>query len=320
MKGKKDYQYSIIVPVYGSEPFLDRCIESLAGQQNAEIIFVDDGSKDQGGVMCDGYARQYENVRVFHKENGGLSSARNYGMREAQGKYILFVDPDDFVEPDMCCRISQILEQYGDVDVLVFDAWEEIGNDISRMYEQIHYAMKIESGKAYMLRCCQKNNLGVEVWRRMYRREFMEENYLNFKEGILHEDIEFTPRVLLAAESVLEIPDAFYHYIVRDNSMCTWKNRTNNIRDVFETLRIQSEIAKEQSSELKKWMLNHVLNTYLSTIYAERMYRKEYRAMVDKKFLLGKAATNYNRVRVALCCTSVWLYCVVNDFYKKVSK
>lgn len=317
MKQEKVYQYSIIVPVYGSEAYLDKCIESLAGQNDAEIIFVDDGSKDRGGVMCDCYAEQYEQVRVFHKENGGLSSARNYGMRHAEGKYILFVDPDDYVEADMCSRLSAYCDKYGDVDVLVFDALEEIGDSASRMYEQKTYPMKVISGKEYMIQCYQAHSFGVEVWRRMYRRSFMEENNLIFKEGILHEDIEFTPRVLLRAERILEIPDAFYHYIVHENSMCTWKNRTNNIRDVFDTLHQQVELAEEQDPELCKWMLNNILNIYLSTIYAERMYRNEYRAMVDKRFLLGKSATNYNRMRAALCFISIRLYCMVNDIYKK---
>lgn len=311
------YLFSIVVPVYGSESYLDKCIESLAGQANAEIIFVDDGSKDQGGIMCDHYAEQYDHVRVFHKENGGLSSARNCGMRLAEGKYILFVDPDDYVDLDMCSRLSTYLDRYGDVDVLVFDALEEIGDSAIRMYEQKKYPMNVITGKEYMIQCYQSHSFGVEVWRRMYRRSFMEENDLSFKEGILHEDIEFTPRVLLKAERILEIPDAFYHYIVHENSMCTWKNRTNNIRDVFATLKEQVELAAEQEPELCKWMQDNVLNVYLSTIYAERMYRKEYRGMVKKSFLLGKAATNYNRMRAVLCFISIRLYCMVNDIYKK---
>ena len=97
----KEYQFSIIVPVYGSEAYLDKCIASLKDQQGAEIIFVDDGSKDNGGAMCDVYAAQYEQVRVHHKENGGLSSARNAGIKVATGDYVGFVDSDDSVDENM---------------------------------------------------------------------------------------------------------------------------------------------------------------------------------------------------------------------------
>lgn len=318
MKDKKNYQFSIIVPVYNVEVYLDKCMESLANQKDAEIIYVDDGSLDNSGRICDEYSEKYEQVRVFHKENGGLSSARNYGMKNAQGKYVLFVDSDDYVETDMCSSLISVLAKYGDLDVVAFGSVEETETRKTPMNRKKRYSQSIISGKEYMIECCQSNSFGVEAWRHLYRREFLEKNDLIFKEGILHEDIEFTPRVLLVAERVLEISDIFYHYIVRENSICTRKDKTKNIHDIFETLRTQVEIAKQQEPELSQWMLNHVLNIYLSTIYAERMYRKEYRVMVEKKFLLGKAATNYNRMRAVLCFLNIRLYCWVNDLYKRI--
>ena len=96
---------SIIVPVYKvPEQYLRKCIESTMTQtlQNIEILLVDDGSPDQCGEICDAYAEKDSRVKTLHKQNGGLSSARNYGCRAARGKWIMFVDGDDWIEPDMC--------------------------------------------------------------------------------------------------------------------------------------------------------------------------------------------------------------------------
>ena len=94
---------SVIVPVYNVEQYLPRCVESILAQtyENLEILLVDDGAKDGSGAICDAYARQDERVKVIHKENGGLSSARNAGIDASTGEYLSFVDSDDWIEPDM---------------------------------------------------------------------------------------------------------------------------------------------------------------------------------------------------------------------------
>ena len=145
----------------------------------------------------------------------------------------------------------------------------------------------------------------------------MLENELCFKEGILHEDVEFTPRALLLAERVLETSEQLYHYVIREGSISTSKNKEKNIRDLFQTLQELNELADQQDEELCRWMKNAVVNSYLNMVYEARMYRKEYRKLLNKKFLFGKAATKYNRLRVMLCCLNVHLYCIVNDASKK---
>ena len=95
---------TVIVPVYNVEKYIDRCVRSLVMQtyENTEILLVDDGSTDNSGKLCDAYAAEYGNVTTFHKPNGGLSDARNFGLERAAGKYVIFVDSDDWIEPD--CR------------------------------------------------------------------------------------------------------------------------------------------------------------------------------------------------------------------------
>lgn len=95
---------SIIVPIYNVEQYLERCIESIINQtyKNLEIILVDDGSKDNSGTIADTYASKDNRIKVIHKENGGLSDARNHGLDQAKGKYIIFIDSDDFIDSSMC--------------------------------------------------------------------------------------------------------------------------------------------------------------------------------------------------------------------------
>ena len=105
---------SVIVPVYNVESYLARCVDSILTQtyQNLEVILVDDGSKDNSGVICDDYARRDSRVNVIHKENGGLSSARNAGIEAAGGEYLAFVDSDDWIEPDAYERLLSAMQKH----------------------------------------------------------------------------------------------------------------------------------------------------------------------------------------------------------------
>lgn len=313
-------QFSVIVPVYNVEACLERCVVSLVRQEgeSLEILLIDDGSTDQSGRMCDRYAGAYENVKVFHKENGGLSSARNYGIDRAEGAYVLFVDSDDYVEISMCRKLAEYLKAYPDMDMVSFDGIEECGEERSGLKRLAAEEKSVKSGRDFLLTCYRTRNLNVQAWIYAYRKEFLDERKLRFKEGILHEDVEFTPRALLQARSILTVPDVFYHYIIREGSISTKKNREKNIRDLFQTLEEQCALAGTQDDELRKWMKNEALNSYLNMVQEARMYRPEYRKLLNKAFLRGKAATGWNRFRAALCYINVRWYCGINDLYKRL--
>lgn len=315
------YRFSIIVPIYQVEAYLERCLDSLVRQtfSEYEIVLVDDGSKDRSGEICDQYAVQNANIKVYHKENGGLSSARNYGIDHASGKYVLFVDSDDYVEEGLCRALQKVTESCPDVDAIVYGGIEQKDEEIIREIRRINpEKIQVWNAHEYMKNAYQQRNMDVQAWLYAYRKDFLDENGLRFKEGILHEDVEFTPRALLKANQIAELPGNYYHYMVREGSISTTKNWSKNIRDLFQTLEEQSVLAGDQEPELRKWMQNAVLNSYLNMIYEARMYRTEYRKYIDKSFLRGKAATSWNKVRVLLCTVSVRLYCMVNDSYKKL--
>ena len=295
----KQPKFSIIVPVYKVEEYLQVCVDSLLAQEEykdqMEILLIDDGSPDKSGELCDRLAEAHKQIKAFHKPNGGLSSARNYGLDRATGEYVLFVDAaffdgveDDGVHQDPMRRVP---------------------------LEQMQCA---DNGKQYLLEHFRDRNLNVEACLYAYRRAFLNEHDLRFREGILHEDVEFTPRIMMQCGKVVELPDRLYHYLVRENSISTQKNKEKNIRDLFQTLREQDQMAEHQEPELKKWMKNAILDSYLNMVQTARMYQKQYRKLLDKRFLLGKAATNWNRFRVLVCLINVRLYCFMNDCYKKL--
>ena len=316
-------KFSIIVPVYKVEDYLQACVDSLLAQEayedQMEILLIDDGSPDRSGELCDRLSEAHGQIKAYHKPNGGLSSARNYGLDRATGEYVLFVDSDDVIESDTLKKIAEALDQFGEVDAVFFDGVEDDGVHQDPMrrvpLEQVQCA---DNGKQYLLEHFRDRNLNVEACLYAYRRTFLNEHDLRFREGILHEDVEFTPRIMMQCGKVAELPDQLYHYLVRENSISTQKNKEKNIRDLFQTLREQNQMAEQQEPELKKWMKNAILDSYLNMVQTARMYQKQYRKLLDKRFLLGKAATNWNRFRVLVCLINVRLYCLMNDCYKKL--
>ncbi len=316
--------FSAIVPVYNVENCLGKCVDSLLSQrgmeEGLEVLLIDDGSRDESGRLCDRYAETDPRVRVFHKQNGGLSSARNVGIENARGEYVFFVDSDDFIESDSCQIFRETIRKYANADAVVFDGTEDYEEDTVSMRRIPSDSVYAAEGRQYLLRCYRARNLNVEACLYAYRREFLNENALRFQEGILHEDVEFTPRALLLAKQVVEIPDRLYHYVIRENSISTSKDKEKNIRDLFSTLRKQCEIAEQQEGELGKWMKNSALNSYLNMVYDARMYQPRYRKLMDKRFLRGKAATPWNHFRVMLCMMNVRLYCYVNDSFKAIKR
>lgn len=217
---KQDVQISIIVPIYKVEKYLVRCVESLMAQDfsSLEIILVEDGSPDRCGEICDNYAKKDTRITAYHKPNGGLSDARNYGLERAHGEYVLFVDSDDYLEPGACASLWKEARA-GFADIIFSKmALEKPSVGMARfekVAEDRFQYHRIYSGPAYLMGCLEGGALRVEVIRAMFRRDFLVRNDLYFEYGILHEDEEFTPRALLKAERVVLTDCVYYHY---DNS------------------------------------------------------------------------------------------------------
>lgn len=213
---------TVIVPVYNVEKYLDKCLQSLSCQTfpDHEIICVNDGSTDDSRTILTEWESKLPYMRVIDRENGGLSAARNTGLEAATGKYVVFVDSDDWVEPTMLSRLANEVEG---TDMVCF-ACRRTDNDTYDILQP-----EDNNGWDYFIQHALESRIVpfVCVWQRCYRREFLMANHLLFYEGILHEDNEFTPRACLKAKAVKVIPDVLYNYRVRPGSIMTTRGLKN---------------------------------------------------------------------------------------------
>lgn len=209
---------SVIIPVYKVEMYLRRCVDSVVNQsyENLEIILVDDGSPDKCGEMCDQYAAEYGNVRVIHQENQGLSAARNSGIREAHGKYLGFVDSDDFISNDMYKVLFQTISS-SNAEIAVggiIDYYEESGEKTGRFDENVSIYDSLEAIKSVLIN---KGNVTAHVVTKLYKKEVFDE--INFPKGKLYEDSFTIVDFLLAARKVAVINKGLYYYCHRGDSI-----------------------------------------------------------------------------------------------------
>ena len=214
---------SIIIPVYNVAPYLRDCLDSALKQDmsNYEIICINDGSTDNSLSILEEYKKQFPQINLISQENKGLSAARNAGLRAATGDYILFLDSDDWIEPDTLQTLAE--KQHGE-DMVCFNG---------RLYFEDETKEEPDEGitETNLTGWDYYNNYALKPRKfhfvctvlRMYKRNFLLNNNLFFKEGIFHEDNLFTPIACYYAQSVKVIPDTLYVYRIRSGSI------TNNI-------------------------------------------------------------------------------------------
>lgn len=208
---------SVIVPVYKVEAYLDECVQSIVNQtyRDLEIILVDDGSPDHCGAMCDAWAAKDSRIKVIHKENGGLSDARNVGLDIASGEYIAFVDSDDWIMSDMYEKLLTAMKKES-ADISACNILSCFP-DRERAYGCEEYTVGDSEKILSML--YDDTVYSVSAWNKLYRRELWED--LRFPVGKICEDAFTTYLLVDKAERIVQIPDALYCYRIRENSIMT---------------------------------------------------------------------------------------------------
>ena len=208
---------SIIVPVYNIKEYLLRCVESLVGQSfgDLEILLVNDGSTDGSGELCDALAQTDERIRVIHKENGGLSDARNAGLDAAEGEWLLFVDGDDYLAPDTVARLLQ--HACEDVDFVQFHYRETA--DRTWQADPCQSADPVEETEQARMwqRLYELGGVGASSCTKLWNRHVFEG--VRFQKGILHEDEELLNRVLPNCRRVIYTQLELYGYYMRPGSI-----------------------------------------------------------------------------------------------------
>ena len=242
---------SVIVPVYNVEIYIKKCLDSLVSQtlKNIEIIIVNDGSPDNSQKIIDKYVEKYpEKIKSYKKKNGGLSSARNYGLKKAFGKYISFVDSYDYIDETMLEKMyNKAISNNFDLVVCDLDYVDDNSNFIMRVSSNINNDLFDEKVKRCML------NLYPAAWNKLYKRELFDKSQVKFKEGIWFEDVEFIYRLFPFIRSIGVVKDNLYKYVQRDGAITktfderlyNYVDNWNGIIDFYKNNNLYDEYFKE---------------------------------------------------------------------------
>lgn len=262
---------SVIVPVYNVELYLENCINSIINQtyKNLEIILVDDGSPDRCGQICDDFAQKDSRIKVIHKENGGVSAARNEGLNVATGDYVCFFDADDYIENDM---LENMLSSIEDNDVCVcgynvdfYNDFDELESTKTVIPPYAHISNQLsQSEYEFILGIC------GYLWNKLYKREFLQKLNFKFEEDVsLYEDLSFNANVICSGASVCFIQYAGYHYIQRKRETLGTKYYANDYELKIKALNAKCEILRSwhvEESVISKFYDNNFLDSFWGVI------------------------------------------------------
>lgn len=206
---------SVIVPVYNIEDYIEKCIESLINQtySNLEIILVNDGSTDESGDICERYAKQDVRIVVLHKQNGGLSDARNYAMDKAKGELIAFVDGDDWIHPQMY-ELMYVTMKLKNADIVTCSFEQHDEGFAEKHYRQENLDIKLLTGGEAL---CDIETPLVVAWNKLYRREIIAD--IRYPKGKLHEDEYVIHRIFYKCARIAVIDRPLYFYTIREGSI-----------------------------------------------------------------------------------------------------
>lgn len=236
---------SVIVPVYKAEPYLERCVNSIRNQTytNLEIILVDDGSPDRCGEMCDAFLQKDSRIRVFHKENGGQSSARNLGLDHMHGEYVAFVDSDDWIEPDMYEHLFALIKEH-DAQIACCGIQNDFSDGKKTYYNPAYpqdTALCIYDKIDALRETLNNTRITYSPCDKLYHKSIF--RHLRMTVGKIYEDMEILPKCVEQAERVVYDPRPMYHYIMTAES---------TIRGTFNPRRFaEAEVALEKAMDYR---------------------------------------------------------------------
>lgn len=308
---------SIIVPIYNTEDCLERCISSLTGQtyRNLDILLIDDGSTDGSGALCDKLAESDDRIRVYHKANGGASSARNLGLRMAQGEYIGFVDSDDYMDQDAYREMIELAEKgsYEIVQISRDERDESLNRlpDVCEPPKEVRFCDTKTFIKELLL-----HKADCSFCTKLIRRKMMEGR--SFPEGELNEDFKLLVELLQEIKGVAILPKQGYHVVCRADS--TTRSRSDDsfsrvFTDIVDNADAMERLVAKSYPDLTLYAVRFALYQrleYMLHIPIGRMSRKDHFYIQVKKYLRRHMAdmirnpylTGKNKVYLLLLTTA----------------
>lgn len=276
----KENLISVILPIYNVSDYLDRCMKSVINQtyKNIEIIMVDDGSTDDSALKCDEYKEKDDRIVVFHKENGGLSDARNYGIKRASGDYITCVDSDDFVDLDYIEYLYSLITKY---NVKMSICQHKVLYSNGKVKEFGKSGEEILSSKKCLERMLYHDVIDTSAWAKLYDRNLF--SNVEYPKGKLFEDIATTYKLMLQCNEIAVGYESKYNYLVRRDSIvnCSFNPKKFDLLEM--TDKMADDVLKIYP-DLKKAVLRRQVYARFSTLNQMLNvpnFEKERKAIID---------------------------------------
>ena len=245
-------KYSIIVPVYNVEKYLSECLDSLVNQNydNYEIIIVDEGSTDGSSDIVLKYKNEYPNlIKNYKKDNGGLSSARNYGIDKSSSEYLLFVDSDDYIDSNTLKVLDDNLNKYKS-DILVYNMYLLNGKNITKTNTYLDIEDNIKKFITANPSACNK----------VFKRKLFDDNNIRFINGIYYEDLATIPTLSKYTNKIDFITEPLYYYRVTNNSIMNKKKYNKKMEDIFKVIDINYKyLNNKYHNEVEYLYIEHLL-------------------------------------------------------------
>lgn len=284
---------SIIVPIYNVEKQISRCIESLLKQENEnlqiEIILVNDGTKDNSGKIAKEYAEKNRDKIIYlEKENGGLSDARNFGVKYATGTYLAFVDSDDYISENLYSSLIEFMNQKYDLIKIKATRVNENGDEIEENYSPEFYEATGEKAFDILYRSDKMTEI---AWIYIYRTDFFKNNGFEFAKGLYHEDFGLIPLIILKAKKVASTKVGTYFYVQTQNSITRGDNskkikRAEDLLKHYDNMIKEIEkydISEKSKQNIKIYFTNCIL-IYVNNL--QGIYRKNFIKQIKNRKMI----------------------------------
>ena len=302
---------SVIIPIYNVEKYLNQCVDSVINQHllDIELILVDDGSPDRCPEICDNYSDKYDFIKVIHKKNGGLSEARNYGLENAKGEYIIFMDSDDWWNYEVA--VSKLIDyalHHTDVDMFLFDGLDYIEGEgyFQRNEHQNFHDIDVSSVKAYYQSLLNNGNLEVSANTKILKRQFLIDNQLLFTPNLLSEDNEWMMRVLRVAKKVDKLEEPLYICRLGRANSITNTIKKINITDLLSIVKESIDYYIDHDNEVKEQELCFASYLWFCALgLANRLNKSELKE-VKPLFKETSSVCSYSNSKKTKLCNTVY--------------
>lgn len=297
---------SIIIPIYRVEQYLFDCLNSilLQNSKDYEVLMIDDGSDDKSYEIMNHFSWLDKRFKSFHKENGGLSSARNTGLNKASGNYIMFLDGDDRFSCIFFKKIITMLKKYNP-DILLFNGEKEDNNKINKVRKSFT-SQSYKSGKDYINYSISSFEWIPMVWLGAYKRKFLEQNNIKFKIGRIHEDDFFSIEVLKTAETLITVDECWYHYNIHQGSIMKTKTNEDSFISFSEVALFVHENYTDNKNEVILWLIRR---------YVLSAYKHFYCLSLDERNKLFEKMERFSKIAILYLKADEKQLAIKNNFF-----